>query len=87
MLAGSDYPIEVLEPLPGLARLVSGRSERTGFATAGIAPPHATLPPVAAFGLMTDPAAGQTMLSADPRDADPAAIDDIEVLGTRPAPV
>jgi predicted amidohydrolase YtcJ len=86
MLAGSDYPIEVLEPLPGLARLVSGRSERPGFATAGIAPPHATLPAGAAFELMTDPAAGQTVLSADPRELEPAAIDGIEVLGSRPAP-
>jgi predicted amidohydrolase YtcJ len=37
LLAGTDYPIEVLEPLVGLARLVSGRSKREGFArpTAG----------------------------------------------------
>jgi predicted amidohydrolase YtcJ len=86
MLAGSDYPIEVLEPLPGLARLVCGQSKRPGFGTRGAAPEQARLPAAAALALMTDPAAGQTLLSADPRAVPAAEIDQIEVLGTLPAP-
>ena len=35
---------------------------------------------------MSDEAAGQTQLSADPRAVAPDAIDQIEVLGTAPAP-
>ena len=35
---------------------------------------------------MTDPAAGQTLLTADPRLVPPAEIDQIDVLGTQPAP-
>ena len=44
LLLGTDYPIEVIEPLVSLARLVSGRSDRPGFATAGTAPGHSRLP-------------------------------------------
>ena len=86
MLAGTDYPIEVLDPLPSLARLVRGESRRPGFVTTSSAPAQARLPAHIAFALMTDPAAGQTLLSADPRAVPADAIDDIEVLGTRPAP-
>jgi len=86
MLAGSDYPIELLEPLPGLTRLVTGRSARHGFAAEGSAPRQARLTPATAFALMTDRAAGETVLSADPRAVDPAEIDLISVLGTQPAP-
>jgi predicted amidohydrolase YtcJ len=86
MLAGTDYPIEVLEPLPSLARLARGESRRPGFVTTSSAPAQARLPAHIAFALMTDPAAGQTLLSADPRAVPAEAIDDIEVLGTRPAP-
>jgi predicted amidohydrolase YtcJ len=86
LLAGTDYPIEVLEPLVGLARLVSGRSVRGGFGTSRAAPPHSRLPAALAFGLLSDPAAGTTLLSADPRAVQPAAIDRIEVRGTAPAP-
>jgi predicted amidohydrolase YtcJ len=84
MLAGSDYPIEVLAPLVGLARLTAGQSDRPGFSTPSSAPARARLPVAAAFAMMTDPAAGQTLLSADPRTA--ADIDRIEVAGTAPAP-
>jgi predicted amidohydrolase YtcJ len=45
---------------------------------------QALLPVAAAFAVMTDPAAGQTLLSADPRSADD--IDRIEVAGTVPVP-
>ena len=86
MLAGTDYPIEVLEPLPSLARLARGESRRPGFVTTSSALAQARLPAHIAFALMTDPAAGQTLLSADPRAVPADAIDDIEVLGTRPAP-
>jgi predicted amidohydrolase YtcJ len=86
MLAGTDYPIEVLEPLVGLARLVSGRSARPGFAAGRTAPPQSRLPAATAFGLLSDPAAGTTLLTADPRAVPAAAIDQIDVLGTAPAP-
>jgi predicted amidohydrolase YtcJ len=86
MLAGTDFPIEVLEPLPSLARLVLGRSRRAGFDTAGCAPQTSRLPAATAFGLLTDAAAGQTLLSADPRTIPADEIDQVEVLGTQPAP-
>jgi hypothetical protein len=86
VLAGSDYPIEVLDPLPGLTRLVSGASRRAGFATGGTAPGQALLPVQTAFGLMTDPAAGRTWLSADPRSGPAGQLDAITVLGTEPEP-
>jgi predicted amidohydrolase YtcJ len=44
LLLGTDYPIEALEPLVGLARLVNGRSDRDGFATVGSAPDRSRLP-------------------------------------------
>ena len=84
MLAGTDYPIEILEPLPSLARLVSGQSSRAGF-TGGTAPAQARLAVATAFALMSDPAAGQTLLTADPRAVPAAEIDAIAVLGTLPA--
>jgi predicted amidohydrolase YtcJ len=86
LLAGTDYPIEVLEPLPSLARLVNGRSRRPGFGTDAAAPARARLAADTAFAVMSDAAAGQTLLSADPRAVVPDAIDQIEVLGTAPAP-
>jgi predicted amidohydrolase YtcJ len=86
LLAGSDYPIEVLDPLPGLARLVSGTSHRAGFATDGAAPAQARLSVQTAFGLMTEASAGRTWLSADPRTVPPGQVDGIEVLGTEPVP-
>ena len=86
LVAGTDYPIEVLEPLPGLARLVSGRSERDGFRSPGTAPPHSRLAPGLAFGVMSDERAGQTILSGDPRAVPATDIDQIEVLGTAPLP-
>jgi predicted amidohydrolase YtcJ len=84
LLAGTDYPIEVLEPLVGLARLVSGRSGRTGFGTGHTAPRHSRLDRTLAFALLTDGTAGTTLLSADPRTVPADAIDQIEVLGAAP---
>ena len=86
VVAGSDYPVEALEPLVGLARLAGGRSDRDGFASAGTAPPPSRLDAAAAFDIMTDAASGLTMLTADPRQAAPADIDAIRVTGTAPLP-
>jgi hypothetical protein len=73
-----------LDALAGLQ--AAGRSVRDGFGTSRAAPPHSRLPAALAFGLLSDPAAGTTLLSADPRAVQPAAIDQIEVCGTAPAP-
>jgi predicted amidohydrolase YtcJ len=85
MLAGTDYPIEVLEPLVGLARLVQGRTERPGFRTSARAQQTSRLSFSTAFRLLTDSTAGETLLSADPRTR-AADIDHIEVRGTMPMP-
>ncbi len=84
MLAGTDYPIEVIEPLVGLARLVSGRSERPGFGTDDTAPEQSRLPLEVAIRLCSDAAAGQTILSADPLSVPAGQLDAIEVLATEP---
>jgi predicted amidohydrolase YtcJ len=86
MLAGTDYPIEVLDPLVGLARLVSGRSERPGFGTQETAPQGSRLTIDQAIRLSCDATAGLTLLSADPATAAPGELDHIRVLGTAPAP-
>ena len=86
LIAGSDYPIEVQEPLVGLARLVSGRSQRAGFQTPACAPAGSRLDSVTAFALMSDSEAGETFLSADPRAIPAAAIDQVEVSGTNTRP-
>jgi predicted amidohydrolase YtcJ len=86
VVAGSDYPVEVLDPLVGLARLVGGRSGRGGFASAGAVPAQSRLSAADAFAIMTDPASGLTMLTADPRQAAPGDIDQIMVTGTVPMP-
>jgi hypothetical protein len=86
LLAGTDYPIEALDPLVGLARLVSGRAERPGFETAQSAPETSRLGAATALTLLTDATAGQTRLSADPRTVPAADLDHIEVLGTSPLP-
>ena len=85
MLAGTDYPHEVIEPLVGLARLVRGRAERPGFRTSARARQTSRLSLAAAFRLLTDGTAGETLLSADPRIT-AADIDHIEVRGTMPVP-
>jgi predicted amidohydrolase YtcJ len=86
VVAGSDYPVEALEPLVGLARLVGGRSDRDGFASAGTAPPPSRLSAATALDIMTDEASGLTMLTADPRRVAPGDIDGIRVTGTVPLP-
>jgi predicted amidohydrolase YtcJ len=86
LLSGTDYPIEVLEPLASLARLVNGRSDRRGFGTDRTAPPHSRLPLDLALRISTNPDAGRTLLSADPLAAGPSGLDTIEVRGTEPLP-
>ena len=86
LLLGTDYPIEVIEPLVSLARLVGGRSDRPGFGTAGTAPEHSRLPLHLAVKLATDESAGRTYLSADPLAGSAADLDLIEVRGTAPVP-
>ena len=68
------------------ARLVAGHSERDGFRTAAAAPEQSRLTAAVAYSIMSDPAAGRTLLSADPRTTAPGNIDQIEVLGTAPVP-
>jgi predicted amidohydrolase YtcJ len=86
MLIGTDYPIEVLDPLVGLARLVNGRSQRPGFGTDDSAPEQSRLPLDLAFRLGSDEAAGRTVLSAQPRADEPDWLDQIRVLNASPAP-
>jgi predicted amidohydrolase YtcJ len=86
LLSGTDYPIEVVEPLVSLARLVNGRSCRPGFETDGTAPEHSRLAAAVALAISTDRGAGTTFLSADPGKASAADLDSIEVLGTEPLP-
>ncbi|MEP7022703.1 MAG: amidohydrolase family protein [Actinomycetota bacterium] len=86
LIAGSDFPIETLDPLAGLARLVNGRSTRGGAATPEAAPVQSRLAPELAFKIMTDPGAGRTLLSADPRTVAAVELDQIEVRGTAPLP-
>lgn len=86
MVVGTDYPIEVLDPLVGLARLVNGRSDRPGFGTDDTAPGPSRLAPGQAFLLSSDRAAGLTVLSADPAAVEPHELDQIQVLGTAPTP-
>lgn len=85
MVAGSDYPVETLDPLAGLARLIRGRSDRPGFGSPATAPTRSRLEPGAAFAAMTDAASGRTVLSADPRTVSASEVDQITVLGTEPA--
>jgi predicted amidohydrolase YtcJ len=86
LLAGSDYPIEVIEPLVGLARLVNGRCDRARFRHTRPAPAGSRLDAATALRLMSDAAAGETYLSADPRTVPAGHIDWIEVRGTSPRP-
>ncbi len=82
VVTGSDFPIEALEPLTGLQHLV------TGVPLDGD-PDHPEAPTLrldVALELMTDAAAGTTVLEVHPRDADLREIHRIEVLEARPTP-
>lgn len=85
LLAGTDYPIEAIEPLVGTARLVTGRSTRPGLRTEQSTPERSRLPVDAVMAMYTDASAGRATLSADP--CSPSAdLDKIEVLATQPSP-
>jgi predicted amidohydrolase YtcJ len=86
LLVGTDYPIEVLDPLVGIARLVNGRSDRPGFGTDAAAPGRSRLPLDVAIGLACDESAGTTTLSADLRTVPASGIDEVQVVGTAPVP-
>jgi hypothetical protein len=86
ILAGSDYPIETLDPLAGLARLIRGRSDRAGFGTVDTAPERSRISTGTALAAMSDRAAGRTRVSEDPLGLAPDQIDRLELLGTRPSP-
>jgi hypothetical protein len=77
VIAGSDFPIESLSPLVGLHRLVTGDFE-DGRSTG--AP---TLPLRTALALMTDAAAGTTVLSDEPTEEN---LLQLEVVDARPSP-
>lgn len=68
VICGSDYPIDDLEPLKGLQKLLRN--------------PYDRLEPGDAFALMTDGAAGTVTLSQDPRDAASDDIPAIDVIAT-----
>jgi predicted amidohydrolase YtcJ len=76
VIAGSDYPIESLSPLVGLHRLVTGDTE-DGKSTG--AP---TLPLRAALDLVTDAAAGVTVLSDEPSEDN---LRELEIVDVRPS--
>jgi predicted amidohydrolase YtcJ len=79
VIAGSDYPIETLDPLVGLAELTTGRRNGTGKEVAkAIALDDA-------LAIMTDSWCGATLLSEDPHAVELGHLADLEVEGTRPA--
>ncbi len=86
LLAGTDYPIEIIDPLAGLSRLVRGRSDRAGCGTEATAPPQSRLDADLALAIGSDPRSGRTICSADPRAVPAEEIDRIEVLDTVPVP-
>jgi predicted amidohydrolase YtcJ len=71
VITGSDFPIDRLEPLSGLAKLMSN--------------PFDALSRLDALRLMTNGAAGTVALSTDPATVDAGSIVDIEVLAANPA--
>jgi predicted amidohydrolase YtcJ len=79
VIGGSDFPIRPLSPLAGLQELV------TGDAADGTRVGAPTLSVDAALGLLTDAAAGTTVLSDDPRRVAEDELASIEVVEARPA--
>lgn len=79
VVAGSDFPIERLEPLGGLQRLATGDDldgRRVGAPTLAVE---------RALAVMTDAAAGTVVLSDDPLRVAEDELAAIEVVETRPA--
>lgn len=80
VVAGSDFPIETLDPLIGLQELVTGARD-------GGPPVAPSLDLERALAVMTSAAAGTTHLDADPRDVDPRGLSQLRVVGVEPAPL
>ena len=74
VVAGSDFPIEPLDPLGGLQQLTTG---------GGVGAP--TLPVARALALMADASAGTVVLSDDPLRVAEDELASIEVVEARPA--
>lgn len=81
MITGSDFPVDDLRPLAGLRRLTTGTDLEAG------SPVAPTLPLDVALGLMTDAAAGVTVLSEDLRKVSQDALSDVEIVETVPSSV
>jgi len=73
VICGSDYPIDSIEPLSGLQKLV-----RNPFSPMDVA---------TALALMTDGSAGSVELGRSPLDCDEGEIDTIPVVSTSPLPL
>ncbi len=79
VITGSGAPVEAVAPLVGLQRLVAGVDDdgrAVGSVTLGIE---------AGLAIMTDPTAGETVLSDDPRRVSEDELASIEVVEVRPA--
>ncbi len=81
VITGSDFPVDDLRPLAGLRRLTTGTDLEAG------SPVAPTLPLDVALGLMTDAAAGVTVLSEDLRKVSQDALSDVEIVETVPSSV
>ena len=79
VIGGSDFRIETLSPLKGLQLLVTG--DHLDGRRAGAR----RLPLERAFPLVTDAAAGTTVLSDDPFAVPEDELSQLEVVETRPA--
>jgi predicted amidohydrolase YtcJ len=78
VIGGSDHPIESLEPLVGLNRLVTADFED------GVQSGAPTLPLDDALAIMTDRSVGVTVLSDDPHGREDELLK-IEIVETRPS--
>jgi predicted amidohydrolase YtcJ len=86
VITGTDHPIEVIEPLVGLTRLVNGHSGRPGFETGTTAPDSSRLELIDALRVTSDASAGVTILNGDPVLLGADQLDRIEVVDTQPKP-
>jgi len=71
IVCGSDYPIDALDPLSGLRKLVQN--------------PFDPMAVEVAVDLMTDPVVGTVTVSEDPRAVETDRLEEIEVLATSPS--
>ncbi|MBI1845165.1 MAG: amidohydrolase family protein [Actinobacteria bacterium] len=81
VITGSDFPVDDLRPLAGLQRLSTGANLDGGH------PVAPSLPMDIALGLMTDAAAGVTVLADDIRNVAEDELAGIEIVETIPSSV